>query len=117
MTRHGVMQHDTGRLPKVTAHLSPLAYQASEATMAMGQRIRTLRGEHGWPQAELATRLNADARQIGHYENRKITLSAEAVLRLADLNNLTDAARDALPNILEGLLANTHVRAALSSAG
>ena len=116
--------------------------------MALGERIKTLRKEHGWSQADLATRLNADAGQISRYENGKITPSVEAVLRLADifdvccdylllddaprralrgdnpltdrladLDNLTDADRDALLHILDGLLANTRIRAALSTAG
>ena len=53
--------------------------------MALGERIKTLRKEHGWSQA--------------------------------DLDNLTDADRDALLHILDGLLANTRIRAALSTAG
>ncbi len=53
--------------------------------MALGERIKILRKEHGWSQADLATRLNADAGQISRYENGKITPSVEAVLRLADI--------------------------------
>ncbi|GAA1809828.1 MAG: hypothetical protein LCH77_17985 [Actinobacteria bacterium] len=37
--------------------------------------------------------------------------------RLTDLDNLTDADRAALLHILDGLLANTRIRAALSTAG
>ncbi|KRE60031.1 helix-turn-helix transcriptional regulator [Nostocoides sp. Soil756] len=116
--------------------------------MALGERIKTLRKEHGWSQADLATRLNADAGQISRYENGKITPSVEAVIRLADifdvscdylliddaprrplrggnpladrlgdLDNLTSDDRAALIHILDGLLANTRIRAALNTAG
>lgn len=115
--------------------------------MALGERIKTLRKEHGWSQADLAARIGADAGQISRYEGGKITPSVEALLRLADtfdvscdylllddaprralrgdnpltdrladLDNLTDADRDALLHILDGLLANTRIRAALNNA-
>ncbi len=115
--------------------------------MALGERIKTLRKEHGWSQADLAARIGADAGQISRYEGGKITPSVEAVIRLADtfdvscdylllddaprrplrasnpltdrladLDHLTDTDRDALLHILDSLLANTRIRAALNNA-
>jgi transcriptional regulator with XRE-family HTH domain len=115
--------------------------------MALGERIKTLRKDQGWSQADLAARIGADAGQISRYENGKITPSIEAVLRLADtfdvscdylllddaprrplragnpladrladLNNLTDTDQAALIHILDSLLANTRIRAALNNA-
>ena len=86
---------------------------------------------------------------ISRYENGKITPSVEAIVkfaelfdvsvdyllvedaprrpfsqahdelgtRLADLDKLSDADRAALLHILDGLLANTRIRAALDNAG
>lgn len=52
--------------------------------MALGERIKTLRKEHGWSQTDLATRIGADAGQISRYENGKITPSADVIIRLAE---------------------------------
>ena len=41
--------------------------------------------ERGWSQADLATRAGADAGQISRYENGKITPSVDAVVRLAEI--------------------------------
>ena len=105
--------------------------------------------DHGWSQADLATRIGGDAGQISRYENGKITPPVDVVVRLAelfdvttdyllidgaprrafkapadpladrlsDLDALTDADRAALAHILDGLLANTRIRAALHNAG
>ena len=127
--------------------LDPVTHQPGEVTMALGERIKTLRKDQGWSQADLAARIGADAGQISRYENGKITPSIEAVLRLADtfdvscdylllddaprrplragnpladrladLNNLTDTDQAALIHILDSLLANTRIRAALNNA-
>lgn len=117
--------------------------------MAIGEQIKNLRKERGWSQADLATKINGDAGQISRYENGKITPSVEAIVkfaelfdvsvdyllvenaarrpfrqsddaleqRLGDLDQLSDADRDALLHILDGLLANTRIRAALHNAG
>jgi transcriptional regulator with XRE-family HTH domain len=116
--------------------------------MALPDQIKNLRKEHGWSQADLANRINADAGQISRYENGKITPSVEAVIRLAeifdvscdylllddaprrpyrapadpllerltDLDTLTDTDRAALLHILDSLIANTRIRAALHNA-
>ncbi|MBA3780535.1 MAG: helix-turn-helix transcriptional regulator [Nocardioides sp.] len=117
--------------------------------MPIGEQIKNLRKERGWSQADLATKINGDAGQISRYENGKITPSVEAIVRFAelfdvsvdyllvngalrrpfrqandelgsrlvDLDQLNDADRAALLHILDGLLANTRIRAALHNAG
>lgn len=51
--------------------------------MALGDRIRALRKEAGWSQAELAQRIGVDAGSVSRYESGRITPSADALLRLA----------------------------------
>jgi transcriptional regulator with XRE-family HTH domain len=133
----------------MATHLTAVRTPDSEATMALPDQIKNLRKEHGWSQADLATRVGGDAGQISRYENGKITPSVEAVIRLAeifdvstdyllldnvprrpyrapadplldrltDLDTLTDADRAALLHILDSLIANTRIRAALHNAG
>jgi transcriptional regulator with XRE-family HTH domain len=52
--------------------------------MALGDRIKTLRTEHGWSQAELGERVNTDSQRISRYENGRITPSLDALIRLAE---------------------------------
>jgi transcriptional regulator with XRE-family HTH domain len=52
--------------------------------MSLRDRVHQLRKERGWSQAELASRIGADAGQISRYENGRITPSADAVVRLAE---------------------------------
>jgi len=52
--------------------------------MPLGDRIRSLRKERNWSQAELGGRIGADAGQISRYENAKITPSADAVVKIAE---------------------------------
>ncbi len=133
----------------MTAHLKPVTVQPGEVAMPIGEQIKNLRKERGWSQADLATKINGDAGQISRYENGKITPSVEAIVRFAelfdvsvdyllvngalrrpfrqandelgsrlvDLDQLNDADRAALLHILDGLLANTRIRAALHNAG
>ncbi len=132
----------------MTAHLTPVADPPSEVPMPIGEQIKNLRKQRGWSQADLADRIAGDPGQISRYENGKITPSVEAVIRLAelfdvscdyllvegaprrpyrqvddplaqrlaDLDQLTAADKDALLHILDGLLANTRIRAALNTA-
>ena len=53
--------------------------------MAMAERVKQLRNEHGWSQGELAERVGADPAQISRYENGRITPSADALVRLAEV--------------------------------
>ena len=52
--------------------------------MALADRVKVLRNEHGWSQTELAERISADPAQISRYENGRITPSADALIRLAE---------------------------------
>ena len=85
--------------------------------MALAERVRELRKEHGWSQADLAERIEADPAQISRYEGSRITPSAEAVVKLAQAFDVScdyllvdEAARrpfcssgDALGDRLQGL--------------
>lgn len=53
--------------------------------MLLGDRVRELRKEHGWSQGDLGTRIGTDAGRISRYEGGKITPSLEALVRLADV--------------------------------
>lgn len=71
--------------------------------MPLGDRIKQLRKEVSWSQDELAKQISADARQISRYENGKITPSADALIKLAEVFNVSidyllreDAARGTL---------------------
>jgi transcriptional regulator with XRE-family HTH domain len=54
-----------------------------------GDRLKALRTEHGWPQAELAEKIDSDARQVSRYENSKVAPGLEAVIRIAETFNIT----------------------------
>lgn len=53
--------------------------------MPLGERIKLLRKEKGWSQDELVKQIGADARQISRYETGKITPSAEALVKFAEV--------------------------------
>jgi transcriptional regulator with XRE-family HTH domain len=57
--------------------------------MALGERIRQLRVEHAWSQAELGERVGADSQRISRYENERITPSIDALVRLAQALDVT----------------------------
>jgi len=52
-------------------------------------RLKTLRTEAGWSQAELAEKIDSDARQVSRYENNKVAPGLEAVIRMAQVFNVT----------------------------
>jgi len=52
-------------------------------TMALGERIRELRKERGWSQAELGKLIGTDSQYVSRYENGRITPSADALVRIA----------------------------------
>lgn len=53
--------------------------------MSLQERVKQLRKEHGWSQGELAERIGGDPAQISRYENGRITPSADAVVKLAEV--------------------------------
>lgn len=53
--------------------------------MSLQERVKQLRKEHGWSQGELAERVGGDPAQISRYENGRITPSADAVVKLAEV--------------------------------
>jgi transcriptional regulator with XRE-family HTH domain len=53
--------------------------------MSLRERVRDLRKEHGWSQGELVEKIGADPAQISRYEAGRITPSADAVIRLAEV--------------------------------
>lgn len=57
--------------------------------MALGDRIRALRKEAGWSQAELAERIGVDPGRVSRYEAGRITPSADALVRLAEVLNVS----------------------------
>jgi transcriptional regulator with XRE-family HTH domain len=60
-----------------------------EIALPLGERLKHLRQEHGWSQADLAAKVGTDPGQISRYENGKMTPSAEAVVRLAEILDVT----------------------------
>jgi transcriptional regulator with XRE-family HTH domain len=63
--------------------------QEDPHAMALGDRIRALRKEAGWSQAELAQRIDVDAGRVSRYESGRITPSADALVRLAESLNVS----------------------------
>jgi len=57
--------------------------------MLLGERIKELRKEAGWSQGELAEKVGTDARQISRYENGRITPSLDAIVRIAEVFNVS----------------------------
>lgn len=57
--------------------------------MPLGDRIRELRKEHDWSQADLGTRIGTDSQRISRYENGKLTPAIPALIRLAEALNVT----------------------------
>jgi transcriptional regulator with XRE-family HTH domain len=53
--------------------------------MALANRVKQLRNEHSWSQGDLAERVGADPAQISRYENGRITPSADGLVRLAEV--------------------------------
>jgi transcriptional regulator with XRE-family HTH domain len=78
---------------------------ADPATLPLGERLKQLRRERGWSQADLAAKIGADAGQISRYENSHMTPSAEAVAKLAEVLDVS----------ADYLLINSSARRALRS--
>jgi transcriptional regulator with XRE-family HTH domain len=52
-------------------------------------RLRELRTEAGWSQAELAERIDSDGRQVSRYEGGKVAPGLDAVVRIAEVFNVS----------------------------
>lgn len=55
----------------------------------LAERLKQLRTQAGWSQAELAEKIESDGRQVSRYEKGKITPSLEALVRIAETFNIT----------------------------
>lgn len=55
------------------------------SALPLGERLKQLRRERSWSQADLAAKVGGDAGQISRYENGRMTPSAEAVVKLAEV--------------------------------
>jgi transcriptional regulator with XRE-family HTH domain len=81
------MEHSTGRgeAPQWVWHL----HEEGPAPMALGDRIRQLRKEAGWSQAELGDKIGTDSQRVSRYETGKITPSLDAIVRMAQALNVS----------------------------
>jgi transcriptional regulator with XRE-family HTH domain len=59
------------------------------APMALGERVKQLRKEAGWSQAELGEKVGTDSQRISRYENGRITPSLEAIVRIAEVFDIS----------------------------
>jgi transcriptional regulator with XRE-family HTH domain len=57
-------------------------------TSFIAERLKTLRTERGWSQAQLAEQIDSDGRQVSRYENGRVAPSLEAVIRIAETFNI-----------------------------
>lgn len=57
--------------------------------MTLGNRIKQLRQQRGWSQAQLANKLNVHQKQISGYERDIHSPSIELLVRLAELFNVS----------------------------
>jgi transcriptional regulator with XRE-family HTH domain len=57
--------------------------------MAIGDKIQTLRKEHGWSQQQLAKKVGTSGPIVGRYERGEMTPSVEVAKKLADTFDVT----------------------------
>ncbi len=57
--------------------------------MALGERIKLLRKEAGWSQAELGEKIGVDSQRVSRYENGRIIPSIDAAVRIAEAFNIS----------------------------
>ena len=50
-----------------------------------GERIKELRSEKNWTQADLAAKIQCNQRTVSRYEQEKIDLSTDVIIRLCHL--------------------------------
>lgn len=54
-----------------------------------GDRLKTLRTERGWSQAELADKIGSDARQVSRYETGRVAPSLDVLARIGEVLDVT----------------------------
>jgi transcriptional regulator with XRE-family HTH domain len=57
--------------------------------MAIGDKIQTLRKQHGWSQQQLAKKISTSGPIVGRYERGEMTPSVEVAKKLADTFDVT----------------------------
>ncbi len=57
--------------------------------MAIGDKIQTLRKQHGWSQQQLAKKIGTSGPIVGRYERGEMTPSVEVAKKLADTFSVT----------------------------
>ncbi|MGD8847803.1 MAG: helix-turn-helix transcriptional regulator [Desulfobacteraceae bacterium] len=57
--------------------------------MAIGDKIQTLRKQHGWSQQQLAKKIGTSGPIVGRYERGEMTPSVEVAKKLADTFDVT----------------------------
>jgi transcriptional regulator with XRE-family HTH domain len=57
--------------------------------MNFGEKIKLLRKEKGWSQEELSKKIETDTRQVSLYENNKVAPSAETIVRISKVFNVS----------------------------
>lgn len=58
-------------------------------TCPLGDRLRQLRKEAGWSQAELGNKIGTDSQRVSRYETGKITSSLDAIVCIAQALNIS----------------------------
>ena len=58
-------------------------------TLPFNEKIKKLRDSRGWTQSELAEKLGTDGRMISHYEKGKNIPSADILVKIAELFNVS----------------------------
>ncbi len=57
--------------------------------MAIGDKIQTLRKQHGWSQQQLAKKIGTSGPIVGRYERGEMTPSVDVAKKLADTFDVT----------------------------
>ncbi|MDA8044451.1 MAG: helix-turn-helix transcriptional regulator [Actinomycetota bacterium] len=57
--------------------------------MGLGARIKQLRKEAGWSQAELGEKIGTDSQRVSRYENERIAPNIDGIVRIAEAFNVS----------------------------
>jgi transcriptional regulator with XRE-family HTH domain len=57
--------------------------------MNFGEKLKILRKEKRWSQEELSKKIETDTRQVSLYENNKVAPSAETIVRISKVFNVS----------------------------